>query len=195
MGKNTRERQRRAANNNSTLDSSESKSEVQNSSATSSRALRNRREVRQQQSVSMSGIPGGPQVPQGKVPFESWLTTIRQRILTLGTSVATYEECVNIQNTPKEDVQARVAHAKKREELRRECVSIQEDLMGRMAEGTTEERRNIFFTECFNYTNSVDRFLKALERSLVRETTRLQVNRQELEKIQASNKLTDAERA
>lgn len=131
---------------------------------------------------------------QKSEPWETFLDRVRELNFALGTLVTQFENCVQLQGTPKEDVQLRIAHAKKREETRRHCLKVQEDLMTHMQEGTTADNRSLFFTECFNYTVSVDRYMKGLGKSMSKETLRLQANRKELDAIQGNNKLTDAER-
>ena len=98
------------------------------------------------------------------------------------------------QGTSHEDVQARVEHAKKREEVRRMAVTIHEDLMMHMAEGAQESKKSFFFTECFNFTTSVDRFKNGLLRSAKKERMRLEMNKRELEKIKQSVKLSDEDK-
>jgi len=154
-------------------------------------AVRKRREVRQPQNMSLPGQAGGG----GKEDWEAFTNRTRQANLKLGTMVSEYDQCVNIQGTSEEDVEARIQHARKREQIRRDCVGIQEDLMSHMSDGTLEDKRSEFFTECYNYTNSVDRFMKGLEKSLGKERRRLEANRAELEKIQKSSMLSDNERA
>jgi len=121
------------------------------------------------------------------------MSRVRDANFQLGTTVKAYEDCVAVQGTPKEDVTARVVHAKKREEARRACVALHDDLMAHMAEGSTDEKKSYFFTECYNFTSSVERFKKALDRSMKKERKRLEANRKELDKIKNS-KLSEEER-
>ena len=105
----------------------------------------------------------------------------------LGCLVKAYEDCVAIQDTPREDAASRVDCVKRREETRRACVALHEQLMAHIhgtaaasggdggvrgaggGGGAKEDatRRTNFFTECYNFTSSVERFKRALDRSMV----------------------------
>lgn len=120
---------------------------------------------------------------------------VRERNLRLGTLVAEFEDCVNLQAGTEENVESRIKHAKIQEEIKTDIIALQELLMSKMAEGTQEAKRSEFFTHCYNYTNSVDRFLKLLDKSMAKERKRLEANRGELVKITESTTLTAAERS
>lgn len=118
----------------------------------------------------------------------------------LGCLVKAYEDCVAIQGTPQEDVAARVDSAKRRDETRRACVALHDDMIAHIHVGTTGKVRNAanvgaaaaggaggggggggasskddaarkanFFTECYNFTSSVERFKRALDRAAAKD--------------------------
>ncbi|KAK3255965.1 hypothetical protein CYMTET_34878 [Cymbomonas tetramitiformis] len=81
----------------------------------------------------------------------------------LGALVVQYESFVTLQGTAKESVEARLQHGKKRDETRKACNVLQLELLANLVEGSTEDKKCVFFTECYNFTSSVDRFSKAVE--------------------------------
>merc|ERR1712032_1694116 len=127
-------------------------------------------------------------------PWQAYIAKIKELNFDLATHVSHYEDSVMIQGTSKEDVQARVRHAKKREVVRRMVVDLHEKLMMRMAEGSMEEKKASFFTECYNYTSCVDRLKKGLERSMRKERKRIEANKEELNRIKNSPRITEEER-
>lgn len=73
-------------------------------------------------------------------------------------------------------------------------VTLQEGLITHMNEGSQDSKKSVFFTECYNFTSCVERFKKALEKSVRKEQKRLQMNTAELEKIRNSDRLSEEEK-
>mmetsp|Transcript_7867 Transcript_7867/g.27640 ORF Transcript_7867/g.27640 Transcript_7867/m.27640 type:complete len:226 (+) Transcript_7867:106-783(+) len=127
--------------------------------------------------------------------WTSFLDQVRKKIFSLGTAVKDYETFVAVQGTDREDVEARVNHSKKREECRALCVSLQEELMMHMAEGSAPDKKSLFFVECYNFSSCVERFRTQLDKSMKKDKKRLESCKRELQKVNASKQVSDEDRA
>mmetsp|Transcript_13537 Transcript_13537/g.28843 ORF Transcript_13537/g.28843 Transcript_13537/m.28843 type:complete len:259 (+) Transcript_13537:363-1139(+) len=128
---------------------------------------------------------------------EDWeKTVLRLREANCGVSklVTHYERCVAVQGASGEEVGDRVESAKRLDELRRQVVSLHENLLANLVEGSSEGKKSAFFTECYNFTSSVDRLTKALSRSLRKQRKVIENNRSEMELMSTSVNLSEAER-
>jgi hypothetical protein len=128
---------------------------------------------------------------------ETWEELIsRVRAANYGVSklVTNYERCVAVQGAPGEDAGNRVENATKLEEVRRQVILLYEGLHANLAEGSSDNNKSAFFTECYNFTSSVDRFTKALDRSLRKQRKVMEKNRSEMDLMKRSAILLEDER-
>ena len=154
--------------------------------------------------------------------MKAFMSRARDANFHLGCLVKAYEDCVTIQGTPQEDVTARVDSAKRRDETRRACVALHDDMIAHIHMGTTgaianegggggggegggggsssskedAARKANFFTECYNFTSSVERFKRALDRSAAKDAGRRETNAMETTRLHsaaAAETLTAAE--
>eukprot|EP00959_Pyramimonas_sp_CCMP1952_P291204 6091241-Pyramimonas_sp.AAC.3 len=126
--------------------------------------------------------------------WEEIIIRLREANCCVSKLVTHYERCVAVQGGSGEDAGDRVENAKRFEELRRQVVSLHEDLLANLVEGSSESKKSVFFTECYNFTSSVDRLTKALNRSLRKQRKVMEKNRSEMELMSTSLNLSEAER-
>mmetsp|Transcript_16032 Transcript_16032/g.30799 ORF Transcript_16032/g.30799 Transcript_16032/m.30799 type:complete len:261 (-) Transcript_16032:429-1211(-) len=122
------------------------------------------------------------------------IARIRASNFALGLQLTRLEGCIAVQGTAREELKERMQRVKTQDDVRRSMLALQRDILANLSEGSNDHNKSVFFTECYNFTSLVDRFSKALERSLGKHRKAARKNQDMMQTLQSSTTLSEAER-